>query len=139
MTGLFRGANGVEQLLRMARNDAETLRTDLAEIDEASLRTQEAIAKIDQEVQAEAGYAADIRALEAFREAMRMRRFNLSKTVHSLEEASEVIREKLRVALAETAKLEHLLETNRAECALRAHRREQKAAYSTPTKPAAIA
>ena len=112
MTGLFRGADGVEKLLKVAQADAEAVRTDLLDIGRAKGSARTALAEIAESVAQEVGGAGDPVAFAAYAEGMRERRVNLKKTLSALENAEADAQEKLSNMLGEIAKLERLTEIN---------------------------
>lgn len=127
MTINFRGAGGVEKLLKLAKSEAEARRVDLAEIERAQAAAAAALDEIEATIERENSASADPAAMANFEEAMRERRFNLRRTLSSLELASNDMREKLRESLAEIAKLEHVLAVNKREAQTADRRREARA------------
>ena len=126
MTINFRGAGGVEKLLKIAKSEADARRVDLDEVEQAKCAAQAALDKIAQSVERERETSSDVTAIAQFEEGMRERRFNLRRTVSSLETASDEMRDKLRVSLAEIAKLEHVLEVNKREIENAGRKREAR-------------
>ena len=133
MTGQFRGARGVEQLLKLARGDVEALRIDLADIETAKRGAEAALAETAEALAREEQTPAEPGQFAAFREAMTERRFNLRSTISSLEAAAEAARGKLAEALGEIAKLERVAEANAREQAVFAKRRAARQEAEAPT------
>lgn len=124
MTGLFRGADGVQKLLKIARADVEAVRIDLMDIDRAKGSARAALAEIAESVAQEVGAAGDPVAFVAYADGMRERRVNLKKTLSALENAEADAQEKLTRALGEIAKLERLAEINARDALGEKRRRE---------------
>lgn len=132
MTGTFRGVDGVRKLLKIARNEAETLRVDLVDIENAKLAANSALGEIADSVAREEASAGADPTFNVYAEAMRERRFNLRKTLASLDAAEEQAREKLQAALTEIAKLEHLVEINERQENLHRQRKDARKAAEAP-------
>ncbi|MEO1252483.1 MAG: hypothetical protein AAFW81_09075 [Pseudomonadota bacterium] len=124
MSGQFRGARGVDQLLKIARAETEALRIDLRDIESAIAGAAEAMAENEAAVSRERGADDNPVAFARFIEAMRERRLNISKTLISLEAAEETAREQLAAALGEIAKLERVAAINADEKRAADKRRE---------------
>ncbi len=137
MTGIYRGANGVQKLLKIARTDADTMRDDLQDIDRAKASARAALAEIADSVAREVGATGDQVAFAAYADSLRERRVNLKKTLNSLEAAGEEAQEKLSGALGEIAKLERLAEINARDALVRDGRSEEgEADQATPDRQA---
>ena len=127
MTGHYRGARGVDQLLKIARSETEALRIDLADIDKAKAAAEAALEELAAAVEKEErAHGADA-SFAAYAEAMTERRFNLRKTLQSLEAAAEDVRDRLMLSLGEIAKLEEVSAVNARESANRMRKREARA------------
>lgn len=124
MSGRFRGADSIQKLLKIARADAEVMRLDLADVDRARTYAVDAIDGIAAEMSREEAASQDAAAFSAYADAMRERRFNLTKTLDALDIAREQSQAKLTTALAEIVKLERLADIN-ARDALTARRRRE--------------
>lgn len=138
MSGRYRGADGVEQLLKIARAEADVVRLDLGDIDRARISAAEAIVDIAAATAREEAASKDAAAFAAYAEAMRERRFNLTKTLGALETACEETQSKLTDALTEIAKLERLADINAREALTERRRREaRRDAEFTPSRAGA--
>ncbi len=126
MTGRYRGVDGVDKLLKIAKAEAEIVRIDLADIERAKASAEAAIGDVAAAVAREEGATTDAAAFATFAEAMRERRFNLNKTLNALETAGEAAREKLTAALSEIAKLERLAEINARDALIAQRRRDAR-------------
>lgn len=134
MSGQFRGARGVEQLLRAARLDTEHLRIDLADIEQARQNTARALEDLSVERNDAFAGGTDPYLLGVYADAARERRLNLKQTLNSLEHAEEIARQKLSDALAEIAKLEHLCDVNARQTAANAAKKEARQASAEPAR-----
>lgn len=107
---------GLEKLLKLARNDADALRQDLADIERARDAAENSLSRIEfQTRMEETKEGADPVALAAFVEASRARRYNLRVTLMTLERSEVELRDRLEAAFAEVKKLEHLLKMHARE------------------------
>ncbi|MEM8771608.1 MAG: hypothetical protein AAGD92_08170 [Pseudomonadota bacterium] len=123
----YRGARGVEKLLRLARAETQSFRIDLEDIEAAKQATQAALSELDNICVAydQKDTERTQVILPGHADALQERRLNLKKTLCSLEGAAEDARGKLVASQKEIQKLEHLTEINANAVAVSLRRREQ--------------
>lgn len=111
-----RTKTSLEKLLKLARNDADSLRQDLSDIERARDSAESSLAKIDRQIrEEETRRDADPIALAAFIDGARGRRHNLRVTLMTLERTELDLRERIEGAYIELKKLEHLLKMHDRE------------------------
>ena len=130
MTDIVRTRESLNKLLKIARADAEALRTDLADVERAKGSAQASLQTLDETMQQEGASAkqGDAAAFAAYVEGVRARRHNLQTTLMTLQAAEESARDKLEASFMEIQKLEHLIGVNERAEKKSAGRREIAAA-----------
>ncbi len=111
MTDMTRARAGLEKLLKFACLEAETLRTDLADVARAQSSAEASLIGLDDALRHEEAMVSekDAANFAAYKEGMRARRHNLQTTLLTLEEAETNASTKLEAATAEIRKLENLI------------------------------
>ena len=122
-----RTRESLNKLLNLARNDADILRTDLADIDRARSTTETSLAELDHSVRREEQKpGADPAQLAAYLDGARARRHNLRTTLMTLEQSESDLRERITLAMSEIKKLEHLIELQDKSRSKSRERRERQ-------------
>ncbi len=130
MTDTVRTRESLNKLLKIARADAEALRTDLADVERAKASAEASRQALDETMREEevSARAGDTAAFAAYVEGVRARRHNLQTTLMTLQNAEEGARDKLETSFIEIQKLEHLIGVNERAEKKSAGRREIAAA-----------
>lgn len=127
MTQTAHAPKGLKQLLKLARGDADALRIDLVDIEQARDAAETSLTGLADAVRREEAAITEHSGadLAPYIEGVRARRLNLQTTLMTLTEAEESARDRLEAALIEIKKLEHLIDLS-GEAAKKAARRDHR-------------